>query len=72
MKKVQFLFAIVSFFLILGISSLSAHAKNITVVIDPGHGGENLGGTYGNFIEKEMTLKTAYAMKDHLEQYDDV
>ena len=42
------------------------------IVIDPGHGGENLGLTYNGFIEKEMTLSTATYLKTELEKYDNV
>lgn len=44
----------------------------MVIVIDPGHGGENLGGEYQNFTEKHMTMTVANAMKDHLEQFEDV
>lgn len=42
------------------------------IVLDPGHGGENLGGEYGNFTEKNITPIVANAMKEQLEKYDDV
>ena len=44
----------------------------ITVVIDPGHGGENLGTTQNAFLEKSMTLTTALAMYEELCQFDGV
>lgn len=44
----------------------------IVIVIDPGHGGENLGTESGHSIEKEMTLVTAKTMKEELEKYDNV
>ncbi len=47
----------------------------VTVAIDPGHGGEgdrNLGAQYNGFSEKEITLKTALAMRDELQRYDGV
>lgn len=46
--------------------------KQIVVVIDPGHGGENLGGQYEDYTEKEMTLITAKAMKEELEKYEGI
>lgn len=46
--------------------------KRIQIVIDPGHGGENLGAKYNQVIEKELTLRVAYAMKRELELYDNV
>ena len=44
----------------------------VVVVIDPGHGGENLGGEYEEYIEKEMTMIVANAMKEELEKYDGI
>lgn len=44
----------------------------VIVVIDPGHGGENLGAEYDEYTEKDMTLIVARAMKEELEKYDDI
>lgn len=44
----------------------------VIVVIDPGHGGENLGAEYEDYTEKEMTLIVAKAMKEELEQYEGI
>lgn len=44
----------------------------IVIVIDPGHGGENLGAEYDGYTEKDMTLVVAKAMKEELEKYNDV
>ncbi len=44
----------------------------IVIVIDPGHGGDNNGTTENGFLEKEMTMTTALAMKEALSQFDDV
>lgn len=44
----------------------------VVIVIDPGHGGENLGTIENGFLEKEMTLKTAQAMYEELCLYDNV
>lgn len=46
--------------------------RPIVIVIDPGHGGENLGGRYEDYTEKEMTLITAKAMKEELEKYEGI
>lgn len=46
--------------------------EKLVIVIDPGHGGEEEGGMYDSFIEKDMTLITAKAMKEELEKYEDV
>lgn len=53
-----------------GISELPA--EKLVVVIDPGHGGEEEGGMYESFVEKDMTLISAKAMKEELEKYEDV
>ena len=44
----------------------------VVIVIDPGHGGENLGGQYEDYTEKDMTIVVAKAMKEELEQYEGV
>lgn len=44
----------------------------VRIVIDPGHGGENLGGEYEDYTEKEMTMTVATAMKEELEKYEGV
>ena len=51
--------------------------SNITVVIDPGHGGpatveSNLGATYGGMYEKDIDLQTALALKNELQSYGNV
>lgn len=44
----------------------------VIIVIDPGHGGKNLGAQYDGYVEKDMTMVTAMAMKEELEQYQNV
>lgn len=46
--------------------------KNIVIVIDPGHGGSNIGGQIPGLDEKYATLITAFAMKEELEKYQGV
>ncbi len=46
--------------------------EKLVIVIDPGHGGEEEGGMYDSFMEKDMTLVTANAMKEELEKFEDV
>lgn len=46
--------------------------KPLVIVIDPGHGGENLGGEYEDYTEKEMTIVVAKAMKEELEKYEGI
>lgn len=45
---------------------------SIVIVIDPGHGGDNLGGEYEDYTEKDMTLIVARAMKEELDQYEGI
>lgn len=49
-----------------------AEQEPIVIVIDPGHGGENLGGEYEDYTEKEMTIVVANAMKEELEKYEGI
>ena len=46
--------------------------NQVVIVIDPGHGGENLGGEYEDYTEKEMTMIVANAMKEELEKYEGI
>lgn len=46
--------------------------ENLVIVIDPGHGGENEGAKYDGYVEKEMTMTVARAMKEELEKYENV
>lgn len=54
-----------------GLSSVSA-AEPIVVVIDPGHGGSNLGTEYLPIPEKNYTMAVALYMKEQLEKYQNV
>ena len=50
-------------------------ARNIVVVIDPGHGGvggTNEGAMYNGMVEKHLTLATAAVMKQTLDQFEGV
>lgn len=60
--------------LILGLFiSMQIYADEpLVIVIDPGHGGENLGAEYDGYTEKEITLPMAISMKEELETFDDV
>lgn len=49
-----------------------SYADTIVVVIDPGHGGDNLGAQVDGIIEKEINLKVATAMYEHLSMYEGV
>lgn len=55
-----------------GCNEVFAEKAPVVIVIDPGHGGKNLGGQYEDYTEKEMTLITAKAMKEELEKYEGI
>lgn len=44
----------------------------LIVVLDPGHGGENLGADYNGYIEKEINMVVANAMYDELSKYEGI
>lgn len=67
--------------MISGVCGMNVKAyDNLTVVIDPGHGGPltgeendpNAGASYNDLYEKDMNLITAKALKNELEQYGNV
>ncbi len=47
-------------------------AEPVVIVLDPGHGGTNLGAEHEGYTEKEMTMIVAKAMKEELEKYEGV
>lgn len=47
-------------------------ADPLVIVLDPGHGGDEEGGLYEYFIEKDLNLIVANAMKAELEKYEGV
>lgn len=49
-----------------------ATEENPVIVIDPGHGGKNLGADYNGFLEKEMNMVVANAMYEELSKYENV
>lgn len=55
-----------------GLAQKAKAQEPIVIVIDPGHGGENRGGEYEQYVEKEMTPIVAAAMKEELEKYENV
>lgn len=46
--------------------------ENIVVMLDPGHGGNALGGQVPGVNEKDINLITAYSIKAELEKYDGI
>ena len=55
-----------------GEGSTAYAAEPVVVVIDPGHGGENLGTDYLPIPEKVYAMQVALYMKQELEQYQNV
>ena len=81
LKKVLSMILMLSLLLLdpFGILCEKVQAKSqIIIVIDPGHGGpgtadeQELGAKYNGVFEKDLTLITATAMKNELEQYGNV
>ncbi len=44
----------------------------VKICIDPGHGGENEGGLWEDYVEKDMTMIVAEAMRDELMKYSGI
>lgn len=61
-----------SIFLSISIECRADNTDEIIVVIDPGHGGDNLGTAVLDGYEKDYNLKVAKAMYDHLSLYEGV
>lgn len=57
MNKLQKI--VMCLFLVMATSAVSEAGKFSTVVIDPGHGGRDNGGSYGRVYEKHLALDTA-------------
>lgn len=71
MRKV--IFYLLSAIIVFSGYSLPVYAKEpVIVVLDPGHGGKNLGAEYGEYTEKDMTMTVARAMKEELEKYEGI
>ncbi len=62
--------ACIVFFLRSGLAAEAA--EPVVVVLDPGHGGSNLGAEHEEYTEKEMTMIVAKAMKEELEKYEGI
>lgn len=63
---------IISFFIFFA-TPITVHADEpAIIVIDPGHGGENLGAQHNGYTEKEVNLIVAQAMYDELSKYEGV
>ncbi len=53
-------------------NDVSAAAGNVTIVLDPGHGGTESGAVYNGLYEKTLNLKIAQYAKAELETYEGV
>lgn len=60
------------FTLFYGIKMTAEAKRDVVIVIDPGHGGTNMGARHNGVVEKEATMQVAVAMKEELEKYDGV
>lgn len=69
-KKISILFIMIAAFILF--SGQARADEPLIIVIDPGHGGDNLGAEYRDYTEKELTMAVAKAMKEELEKYDQV
>jgi N-acetylmuramoyl-L-alanine amidase len=58
------------------IFGFSAHAQSTEtpfhIVIDPGHGGQDLGAVRDSFVEKQIVLEIAKKLKAHLETHKNI
>lgn len=71
-KKALRFILIVCFAFLMPSGNVYADEQPVIVVIDPGHSGENLGAQCDGYVEKELNMVVANAMKEELEKYDNV
>ena len=72
MVMLSFALLFISSFRVTAADRLQDVGEKLVIVIDPGHGGDNLGTTENGHEEKTMTMITALAMYEELLLYDDV
>lgn len=70
MQKKTGIFFLLFFFALMNYPMVVLAEEPVVIVIDPGHGGKNLGAQYDGYKEKDITMIVAKAMKEELEQYD--
>lgn len=58
--------------IIFNVTTVSAAGKPTVIVIDPGHGGSNMGTEYLQIPEKQYNMTVALYMKQELEKYNNV
>lgn len=66
------LFCFILFILLYSNYDILYAREPVIIVIDPGHGGENLGTTYLPIAEKYYNMEVALYMKERLEDYENV
>ena len=67
MKKIVYsILLCIGIVLFCGFESNADNSEDIIIVIDPGHGGNNLGAQVDGIVEKDINLKVAMAMYEHL------
>lgn len=72
-RKIPFSIGLFLVLLLFFFAPATAYADEpFVVVIDPGHGGENLGAQHNGYTEKEITMIVANAMYEELNKYDGV
>ena len=72
-KGILICIAVLLFMTAFYVTSIEGKAdEKLVIVIDPGHGGENLGGQYEQYVEKELNPIVAQAMKEDLEKYEGI
>ena len=72
-KGILICIAVLLFMTAFYVTSIEGKAdEKLVIVIDPGHGGENLGGQYEQYVEKELNPIVAQAMKEELEKYEGI
>jgi N-acetylmuramoyl-L-alanine amidase len=57
------------FFFLISFSFNIYAGKTFSIVIDPGHGGKNLGATYGEILEKQLTLDLSMRLRTFLSRH---
>lgn len=53
-------------------AGVKVHAEPVKIVIDPGHGGEDLGAQYNGYTEKYINMEVANAMAEELRKYEGI
>lgn len=64
--KAVFMYFLVLF--VVALAPVASAARFTTVVIDPGHGGHDKGGQWGQVYEKHLALDTATRLEGYLKQ----